>query len=395
MPIFAFVFIFLFQPNFANASNEVGVYFFWGDGCPHCAKEEIFLNGLEKSYPDVSVYDFEVWENANNRKLLTEVGKKLNADISGVPFTVIGDKIFVGYGEGLTSKEVENRVKYCSVNLCPDSVAEIVGLTNGENTEIVVVENENITEEKSIKVPIFGNINISKLSLPILTIVLGALDGFNPCAMWTLLFLISLLLGMENKKRMWILGSVFIIASAAVYFMFMAAWLNLILFLGLVIWLRAIIALVALAGGGYNLYEYFTKPVASCEITSTEKRQKVFEKLKDITHRKNFYLALGGIIVLAFAVNLVELFCSAGLPAIYTQILALNNLPSWQYYLYLLLYIFIFMLDDLIVFFIAMITLKMTGITTKYSRASHLIGGILMLIIGLLLILRPEWLMFG
>jgi hypothetical protein len=223
---------------------------------------------------------------------------------------------------------------------------------------------------------------------------LGALDGFNPCAMWALLFLISLLIGMENKKRMWIFGSTFIIASAFVYFLFMAAWLNLLLFIGFIFWIRVIIGLVALGGGAYNLKEYFSNPAGVCKVTGGEKRQKFFERLKNIVYRKNFYIALGGIIILAFAVNLVELICSAGLPVIFTQVLALSDLSIWQYYFYMLLYILIFMLDDLIVFFLAMATLQVTGITSKYSRISHLVGGTLMLIIGLLLIFKPELLMF-
>ena len=117
--------------------------------------------------------------------------------------------------------------------------------------------------------------------------------------------------------------------------------------------------------------------------------------MKLIVQQNSLWLALGGIIVLAFAVNLVELICSAGLPAVYTQVLALNDLATWQYYAYILLYVFFFMLDDLLIFFIAMITLKMTGITTKYSKVSRLIGGLAMLAIGLLLIFKPEWLMFG
>lgn len=251
------------------------------------------------------------------------------------------------------------------------------------------------TIPSTITVPVFGEIKTKNLSLPLFTILLGALDGFNPCAMWTLLFLISLLLGMKDRKRMWILGSAFIVASASVYFLFMAAWLNLLLFIGFILWIRVIVGLVALAGGGYNLKEYFTNKEAGCKVTGTEKRQRVFEQLKKITQQKSFYLALGGIIILAFAVNLVELICSAGLPVVFTQVLALSNLAKWQYYAYMLLYIFIFMLDDLFVFFAAMLTLQMTGVTTKYTRLSHLIGGILMLIIGLLLIFKPEWLMFG
>ena len=121
----------------------------------------------------------------------------------------------------------------------------------------------------------------------------------------------------------------------------------------------------------------------------------MFDKLKAAATQKKFILAFFGIIALAFAVNLVELICSAGLPAIYAQVLAMNNLSSLQHYLYILLYIFFFMLDDLLVFFIAMVTLQLSGVSTKYSRFSNLIGGILMLIIGLLLIFKPGWLTFG
>jgi len=243
--------------------------------------------------------------------------------------------------------------------------------------------------------PLLGEINAVSFSLPLLTIVMGALDGFNPCAMWTLLFLISLLLGMQDRKRMWILGVAFIFTSALVYFLFMSAWLNLILFLGLVVGVRIIIGGLALLGGGYNLKEFLFNRAGGCRVAGDEKRQKVFQKIKIIIGQHSFWLALGGIILLAFAINLVELICSAGLPAVYAQVLALNKLTSWQYYLYILLYILFFMLDALFVFFVAMITLQMTGITTKYTKYSRLIGGLLMLLIGLLLIFKPAWLMFG
>ncbi len=236
---------------------------------------------------------------------------------------------------------------------------------------------------------------ILSLPLPLLSVVIGFLDGFNPCAMWTLLFLITLLLGMKDKKRMWILGITFIVASAFVYFLFLSAWLNFFLVLGFVFWIRIAIGLVAIGAGIYNLREYYLNKNAVCKVTQGEKRKKTFDKLKGITQEKRFLLAFFGIILLAFAVNLVELVCSAGLPAVYTQILSLNALPTWQYYLYILIYIFFFMLDDLFIFAIAMVTLHTVGIQTKYARFSQLIGGILMLIIGILLLFKPELLMFG
>lgn len=194
---------------------------------------------------------------------------------------------------------------------------------------------------------------------------------------------------------MWLLGVTFIVTSSFVYFLFMAAWLNIILFLGFVIWVRLAIGAVAIVGGGYHLKKGLDSRDGGCEVTGDEKRRAVFEKLKEIAKDKSILLALGGIILLAFAVNLVELVCSAGFPAVYTQVLALSDLPAWQYYGYILLYILFFMLDDIIVFVIAMATLKLTGISTKYSKYSNVIGGALMVIIGILLIFRPEWLMFG
>ena len=119
------------------------------------------------------------------------------------------------------------------------------------------------------------------------------------------------------------------------------------------------------------------------------------DRLKAVISTRKFWLALGGIVLLSFLVNLVELICSAGFPVVYLQILSLTPMPFWQYYLYLLLYIVIFMLDDIIVFVVAMITLQLTGVTTRYKRLSNLIGGVLMLVIGLLLIFKPGWLMFG
>jgi glutaredoxin len=397
--IFSFLFVFLFFTQFVHAdTNTVNAYLFYGSGCPHCAKERQFLsNVLIKKYPDLKIYEYEVYYSSKNVSLFEKVATKLKSDASGVPFLIIGDQYFVGYSDSISPIEIEQRVKQCSAENCPDSVAGIVGVNSISNisTNENTVQDKDEKGEKIIDLPFIGKVDALKYSLPALTVVIGLLDGFNPCAMWTLLFLISLLLGMKDRKRMWILGATFIVASASVYFIFMAAWLNLILFLGFVIWIRILIGILALVGGGYSLKDFIFNKNSGCKVTGSEDRQKVFERLKLAVQQNSLWLALGGIIVLAFAVNLVELICSAGLPAVYAQVLALNGLSSWQYYFYILLYVFFFMLDDLFVFFIAMYTLEMTGITTKYARVSRLVGGIIMLAIGILLIFKPEWLMFG
>jgi glutaredoxin len=417
-----FIFLFLADKGLAQTEKQVvNLYFFWGNGCPHCTKEKTFLEEFKKEYSQVNVYSYEIYFNQKNQELMQKVGNELNIDIRGVPLTIIGDKAISGFGgENTTGKEITERVLYCLENECTDKVGSIAGVSKPvrndpsptpEATPVVsvtqvpvtptaVVEGEKTGNDPSsdyptVNVPFIGQVNTKSLSLPVLTILIGGLDGFNPCAMWVLVFLIGLLIGMNDRKRMWILGGAFIAASAFVYFLFMAAWLNLILFVGVLLIVRLAIAGIAVAGGIYNIREYFVNKDGACKVTGGEKRQKIFNQLKQLTHEKRFLVALGGIILLAFAVNLVELICSAGFPVVYTQVLALNNLPVWQYYMYLALYVFVFMLDDLIVFFLAMKTLQLTGLTTKYTRYSHLIGGILMVIIGILLVLKPELLMFG
>lgn len=382
----------------AQAVEEVKLYFFYGQGCPHCAAEEVLLNKLTQEYPQLKVISYEVWYNSENLNLLKKVGEGLKADVGGVPFTVIGDQTISGYfDEETTGQQIRQQVERCVQLVCPDLAGEIIRQSQpgNQNQNINQSNDQGAQVPEKITLPFIGQIRIKDFSLPAITVIFGALDGFNPCAMWVLIFLISLLIKMTDRRKMWILGTTFIVASAAVYFMFMVAWLNLLTFLGFIIWVRIAIGLVALYSGYLNLREFVKNKDASCKVTDNEKRRNIMERLINISRNEKFILALGGIIILAFAVNLVELFCSLGLPTIFIQLLTLNHVSGLSSFLYILLYLFFFMLDDLIIFIVAMLTLRATGLTTKYTRYSNLIGGIIMLLIGLLMLLKPGWLMFG
>lgn len=376
----------------ADARGEVDVYAFVSDGCPHCEKAWDFLSRQARSDAQVRPHRLEVTRNAENRRLMARAAERLRADPSGVPFVVIGNRAFVGYGDDATTgRQYADAIAACRAAPCRDVLADARAAEAPEPSGAPPASRS----PERITVPVLGEVSLRGLSLPVLTILLAAVDGFNPCAMWTLVFLIGLLLGMQDRARMWALGTAFIAGSAAVYFLFMAAWLNLLLFLGTVAWVRGAIALVAIAGGLYYLREYVLNPEAACKVTAAEGRQRVFRKLRELASERNFLLALGGILVLAFAVNLVEAVCSAGIPAVYAQVLAANALPAWQYYAYIGLYIAVFMLDDLVIFVVAMKTLEFAGVGTRYTRASNLIGGVLLLALGAVMLLRPEWLMFS
>jgi thiol-disulfide isomerase/thioredoxin len=428
--LFLFLFLSFLSAGKVLAVNDVNLYLFWGEGCPHCDREKIYLNEIKDDYPNLKIHAFEVYKSPKNQVYFKKTAEVLRENASGVPFTVIGDEAFVGFNESITPRQIEERIEFCSENQCDDSIAAIV-FEDKTGPPLVLAPQEVATKSQeatysspieleetalplvlaspmpspapekespipdSISFPVLGEIQTKNLSLPAFTIVIAGLDGFNPCAMWVLIFLITLLLGIHSRIKRWLLGTTFIVASALVYFIFMAAWLNIILFIGYVFWVRLIIGGVAIAGGAYNLKEYFTNKENACKVTDGGRRQAIFARLKEIALERNILVAMVGIILLAFAVNLVELVCSAGLPVVFTQVLALSDLPTWQYYGYMFLYILVFMADDLFVFFTAMLTLEVTGISTKYVRLSHLIGGILMLILGAILILKPEILMFG
>lgn len=416
--------LFLFLPLNAKAEEKViNIHLFYGSGCPHCAKEEEFLSEYLEGRDDVKLYTYEIWYDTDNQKLLSDVQKQMGTtNKSGVPFTVIGKKTIVGYSEGTTDEQIKEAVDYYLNNDYRDYAGEITGKISKKIDESTtkksenkdVKENEETKKENSkitsstddtsdeldenVTVPVLGKVNAKSVSLPVLAIVLGFVDGFNPCAMWILIFLITMLFNMKKRKKMWILGLTFILTSGIVYLMFMLAWLNLATFISKIAFIRVLIAVVALVVGLINIYKYIEslkKKDEGCDVVDKKDRKKIMNKIIAITKEKRFIFALLGVIVLAASVNIIELMCSIGIPLLFTQILAMNNLSTFSYMIYMLIYIFFFLIDDIVIFVISMVTLKVTGLSTKYTKYSHLVGGILMLIIGLLLIIKPELLMFN
>lgn len=376
---------FLLIPFKAEA-KELTINLFYGKECPHCEDEQKYLDTLKKQYGDnIEIKKFEVWHDSDNNDLLTKVRKALDNEDTGVPYTVIGTYGFTGYSED-TADKIRNLVKDNIKEPIPDIIDDVK--EGKEISEIKKMESNDVT------VPILGKVDAKTVSLPLLAVVIGLADGFNPCAMWVLLFLISMLLGMKNRKRMWMLGITFILTSAIMYTLFMVAWLHIAASAMQQVLLRTLIALVAIIAGAYNLHKYFKEP-DGCTVTNKKQRKQIFEKIKKFTKEKSLILALVGVITLAITVNLVELACSAGLPLLFTSVLAMNDLNAFEYGLYIFIYIFFFLIDDIIIFLIAMKTMEVKGISTKYGKYSSLIGGILMLLIGALLILKPEWIMFN
>jgi len=387
------LFIILFIPIIIfGKEKELNMYLFYGDGCPHCAALEVFLDDYLKDKDYIKLYKYEVWYNQENMQKYTDVNNLLNTKASGIPYLVIGDNAIVGYNESSTPERIKSTINYYIETNFKDDVGIYLGVVNDEGKE-------KITESfkyDEITIPIIGKKKTNEVPIILSTILIGLVDGFNPCAMWILIFLISMLLGMNNNKRKWILGITFLLSSAVVYFLFLISWLNLAVFLNKIEYIRLGISFVAIMFGFYSVVKFVTsKQDDGCEVVDSKNRKRIILSIKKIVKEKSFILALLGIVLLAVSVNVIELLCSLGLPVMYSEILAVNNVSNTSKVLYSLIYVFFFLIDDIIVFIIAMKTLEIKVISNKFGKYSHLIGGIIMIIIGTLMMLKPDWLMFN
>jgi thiol-disulfide isomerase/thioredoxin len=361
------------------AGEILPVYFFWGDGCPHCEDEKEFILKIKDDYPEIEWLSFETWNNEGNYKLMLQMTREKTGQASGVvPTIIIGDEVIYGFDEAETTG------------------VKIKGLLDVYRLGIEVKEADKLEPEEIVRYPLIGKINLKTLSLPLLTVVLGTLDGFNPCSMWALVVLITLLINTGSRKKMWIVGGTFIVASAISYFIFLTAWLNAFLVIGYLMFVRVTIGILALGVGIYFIYDYIKKrkqDALVCEVTTSETKNKIINRLQNVLQKKSVLAMIMGVVVIAFGVNLIELMCSAGIPAIYTQILSQNELSGAGYYLYLLAYDFFYMLDDIVVLLIAGFTWQLLASTGKYTKYSHLIGGVLLLILGAIMLINPNLLM--
>ena len=349
--------------------DKVNIYLFYSKICPHCQKEEKYFETLKEKYQDkINIYTYEVTENKTNNEIMKSLKKELKEKNQGVPFTIIGAKTFLGYDESFNER-IENTI---------DSYL-----------------NENADTDNTYTIPILGKVEAKNASIILIAIILGFIDGFNPCAMWILLLLINMCISINDKKKMLIVCLTFIITSGIIYFLSMLG-IGFILDLTTIAYIRNIIAVLAIILGIYNLYTYIkTRKETGCHVVKKEKRKTIITKINNILNNKNTLLMFGGTIILATSVNLIEMACSLGFPTIFLEILSINNIHGFLKITYLLIYILFYLIDDIVVLFLSIKAFEAKGISTKYNKYVHLIGGIIMVLMGILLIFKPEWIMFN
>ena len=338
-------------------------------GCPHCEAAKIFLADLRRERPSLHIAIHDIGEDTAARQRLITLVQERGISTVGVPTFVIGTELIVGFHSSeTTGAEIRAKLDQKASGVAWPPMVE------------------------SIEMRWLGRLRVHDLGLPLFTVLIGLLDGFNPCAMWVLLFLLSLLVNLQDRRKMALIAGTFVAVSGLLYFAFMAAWLSVFLVIGLSRAVQIGLGAIALFVGAINMKDFFAwRQGISLSIPESAK-PGLYARIRRILQAENLAGALAAVVVLAGLVNTIELLCTAGFPALYTQILTMQQLPTWQYYGYLGLYNLAYILDDSLMVTIAVVTLSRRKLQERAGRWLKLTSGLVMASLGIILLLAPEWL---
>ncbi len=372
-----------------SSSAEVNIYFFWGDGCPHCAQAEPFLQDLSKRYPSAKVKAYEVWYVAQNQELMNKMAQAHNFQAQYVPTIFIGDRYWVGYSEAIGA-EIEDTVKACLAQGCKDAGA---GIMPGVTEE--AANGQSISTERPavdmITVPLIGTVDLAGQSLWISTALISFVDGFNPCSVWVLTMLLALTLHTGSRRKVLIIGLIFLTVTALVYALFIAGLFTVFTFINYVGWIQVIVALVALFFASVNIKDYFWYKEGISFTIADEQKPGLFKRMRGVMDAsQSFWGLAGATVVMSAGVSLVEFSCTAGFPVLWTNLLAAQKVTALTFVLLLLLYMLIYQADELVIFFMAVYSLKASRLEEKQGRILKLIGGVLMLTLAGVMLINPS-----
>ena len=352
------------EPPAPAASTPVALQVFVRDGCPHCADAKAYLDGLQRQRPGLHIVYRPVDTDPAARAELNALSRSHGAWPPGVPAFLAAGQLIVGFESPETTGQQLLRL----------------------------IDAGTAAQQQTVDSALFGTLSAQRLGLPLFTLALGLLDGFNPCAMWVLLFLLAMLVRQNDRRRMALIAGTFVLVSGAVYYAFMAAWLNVFLAVGLSQPVRLLLAGVALLIGAFNVKDFFALGRGFSFSIPEGAKPGLVARMRRVMQAQALAASLLGVAALAVVVNLVELLCTAGLPALYTAVLAQQPLGTAAHLAYLGLYILGYIADDTLMVTLAVLALNKGKLSEHAGRWLKLVSGLVMLALGAVLLLKPEWL---
>jgi hypothetical protein len=379
----------------ADGTPTVRLYYFFSPTCPHCQAAKPFIAELQARNPWLEVKRYSVKDHRGNARFYYETAQTLGAEALSVPGFVFCRQIIIGYDSaGTTGKQLADALQACHDRRAanpgaPDPAPTVGGSSGTAATQLSAAEENAGT---TVNLPFIGPVDAKAISLPVLTLVLAGMDAFNPCAFFVLLFLLSLLVHARSRTRMAIVGGTFVLFSGLVYFVFMAAWLNVFLIAGELRVITTIAGLVALTVAALNIKDYFWFKAGPSLTIPDAAKPGLFKRMREVVASGSMGPMIVSTVLLAIVANSYELLCTAGFPMVYTRALTLADLESWQYYAWLAAYNVIYVLPLLAIVTVFVKTMGARKLTEAEGRLLKLISGFMMLGFGLLLLVAPNML---
>lgn len=373
----------------ASQQAAMDIEVFVREGCPHCAKAEEFLAGLRQERPDLRVSIRDIGKEPAALERLKQIAEGQGGTVR-VPAFYLRGQLIVGYSDEETSGQLIRNVLATNHGGGVPAAGEAGSCEAEESISCEAGDEVASTTQEHYEIDFLGRkLSVEHAGLPVFTLAMGLLDGFNPCSMWVLLLMISLLAPMGKRGRMLAIAGTFVAVEGIAYFIFMAAWLNLFLLVGLSRISQLVIAAIALFAGALNIKDFFAFGRGISLAIPSAAKPGIYARMRRILQAESLVGAIVGAVVLALLIQIVEFLCTSGFPALFTRILTLQSLDTASYYGYLLLYNVAYMLDDVVILGIGVYTLSQHRLQEREGRWLKLISGLVMVGLGIYLVLAP------
>lgn len=360
------------------SAAAVDMHVFYGEGCPHCEEQHLFLDALQRSRPDLQVHRYEVWREDTHHRLFREMSAAHGVDAGSVPTVFVDGRAWVGHSPRIAA-EIE---------------AAVAALPAGADSAIRTTESaapRTASGDTSvIEIPGIGAVSVHGDSLVYSTSLIAFIDGFNPCSFWVLTLLMGLVVHSGSRGRVVLVGATFLLTTTLVYGAFMVGLFNVLGYVLYLEWVQWLVAGFAALFGLVNVKDYFWYRRGISFTISDEQKPGIYRRMRRVMASGGHPWALvAATAAMAAGVSLVELPCTAGFPVVWTALLAEQGVVGGAFIGLLALYLLVFLLDELTVFAVAVATLRVGRFEERHGRLLKLIGGMVMLALALVMFWNP------
>jgi len=374
-------------PAIPGLDPAADIVVFWGDGCPNCAKQEVWLTEVEQQHPDLRIVRYEVWNDAANRELFVTAGEHRGFEAGSVPTTIIGERVWIGWTGAI---EQDMSAALAMLERGEPPAPGVFGTTGAGTCSTEAMQCTAAPDPVTVDLPLFGEVSLGDTSLLVSTVIIGFVDGINPCSLWVLSILLAIVLRTGSRARVIAIGTTFLVVTAAMYGLYMAAFYSALTVVGYVGVIQWVVAAVAGVFGIVSAKDYFAFKRGISFTIKDSAKPGIYQRMRAAAGQRALIPALGATIVLAVGVSLLETPCTAGFPVLWTGMLHANGVGPAETAGLFVAYMVPFLVDELVVFLAAVVTMRALKMQERHGELLKLFAGVTMLVLAAVMVISPE-----